>query len=154
VNIVEKETSLSLSEFETRFSGRPFRWLVAVLKVLSLFINVCNSKLRNRQTQTVLRKSKIGDVEHIFSNALFVTLHTVQSKSCYLQTDPILCIYNGSKILKESSYLPTRFGGGHYHHQGRQIHGPKNTAISSCLSWHIHTDLFPKVFIYFTYMYR
>jgi hypothetical protein len=82
-NVVEKETSLPLSEIETRFSGSPFRRLVALLSVLSLFI----SKLGNRQTHTVLRKSKIGRMEHIFYNALFVTLHTVRSKSCYLQTD-------------------------------------------------------------------
>lgn len=126
VNIVEKETSLPLSEFETRFSGHPFRRLVAVLSVLSLFINVCISKLRNRQTQTALRKSKIGKVEHIFSNAILVTLHTVQYKSYYLQTDPSLCIYeyNGWKILTESSYLPKCFGDGHHHPQGRQPHGP------------------------------
>jgi hypothetical protein len=73
-NIVEKETSLLLSETETRFSGSPFRRLVALFNVLSLL--VCISKLRNRQTQTVLRKSKIGKMEHIFSNALFVTLYS------------------------------------------------------------------------------
>jgi len=48
VNVVEKETSLPLSEFKTRVSGHPFRWLVAVLSMLSLFINVCISKLKNR----------------------------------------------------------------------------------------------------------
>jgi len=51
VNIMEKVTSLPLSEFETRFSGRPFRRLVAVFNVLSLFINVCISKLK-KQTDT------------------------------------------------------------------------------------------------------
>jgi hypothetical protein len=79
-NIVEKETSLPLSEIETRFSSSPFRRLVALLTVISLFINVCISKLRNRQTHIVLWKSKIGKMEHIFYNALFVTMHTVRSK--------------------------------------------------------------------------
>ena len=32
-------------------------------------------------------------------------------------------------IVIQSNYSPTCFGGGHYHHQGRQYHSTKNTAI-------------------------
>jgi len=46
-------------------------------------------------------------VEHIFSSALFVTPHNVQSKSYYLQIDPTLFIHNGSKIIVESNYQAT-----------------------------------------------
>ena len=103
VNIMEKETSLPLSEFETRFSGHPFGWLVVVLNMLSLFINVCNYKLRNRHR---IYYEKIRSVRwNIFSSALFVTLDTVQSKSYYPQTEPTFVIHNGSKILIESIYL-------------------------------------------------
>jgi len=34
----------------------------------------------------------------------------------------------------ESIYITTRFGGVNHHHQGRQHHRPKQTAVSGCLS--------------------
>ena len=38
--------------------------------------------------------------------------------SYYLNTDPTICTYNGSKVLTQSQYIPTCWGDGQYHHNG------------------------------------
>jgi len=45
---------------------------------------------------------------------------------------------NTMPILLQSRSIQTSFDGGHHRHQGRQPHGPKNTALRRCLKRHAH----------------
>ena len=97
---------------------------------------------------TPSRFSSLANFTVHHNNKKFITCFWIYIKLYFSQLF-VSCMSNkllstgwSKSLHKQPSYIPTRCGGGHRHHQGRQHYRPKNICIKKCLSCHEHVAVF------------